>query len=51
MAIFDQNIPVSVVSDCVATLHGEDVHEAALKSIDMAIGSQNLITMEQALTT
>jgi len=51
MAIFDQNVPVSVVSDCVATLHGEDVHKAALKSLDMAIGSQNLVTMTQVLAT
>jgi nicotinamidase-related amidase len=44
MAIFDLGIPVSVVTDCVGTLHGQRVHEAALQSIDMAIGSNNMIT-------
>ncbi|MGH7239050.1 MAG: cysteine hydrolase family protein, partial [Candidatus Saccharimonadales bacterium] len=38
MGIFDLNIPVSVVKDCVATLHGPTVHEAAIKSLGFAIG-------------
>ena len=41
--IFDQNIPVSVVTDCVATLHGQVVHEMALRSLDFSIGSPNLV--------
>jgi nicotinamidase-related amidase len=43
MNIFDHNIPVSVVADCVATLHGPLVHENALRSLDMSIGSANLV--------
>lgn len=43
MEIFDLNIPVSVVTDCVATLHGEDVHAAALKALDFGIGKDHLI--------
>lgn len=43
MDIFDQNIPVSVVTDCVATLHGEAIHESSLRSLDFAIGKQNLV--------
>lgn len=44
MDLFDRNIPVSVVTDCVATLHGEDVHQAALKSLDHALGHRYLIS-------
>ena len=44
MDVFDRNIPVSVVTDCVATLHGEDVHAAALKALSFAIGKKQLIT-------
>ena len=43
MDIFDRNIPVSVVSDCVATLHGRPVHEAILRSLDHAIGTKNIV--------
>lgn len=43
MNIFDLNIPVTVVSDCVATLHGEDVHEAALKSLELTMGSKYVV--------
>ena len=46
MNLFDMNIPVYVVRDCVATLHGEDVHEVSLKSIEMAIGARNVITAD-----
>lgn len=49
MDIFDMNIPVSVVRDCVATLHGEDVHEVALKSLEFAIGRRFVISAEQVL--
>ncbi len=44
MAVFDINIPVGVVTDCVATLHGESIHNSALKSLDFAIGKQNLVS-------
>jgi nicotinamidase-related amidase len=44
MAIFDLNIPVSVVGDCVATLHGEDVHQAAMRSLSHAIGYRHIVT-------
>lgn len=43
MSIFDHNIPVRVVQDCVATLHGQAVHESALISLDFAIGKHNLV--------
>lgn len=43
MGIFDLGIPVTVVSDCVATLHGQDVHESAIKSLEFAIGIHNVI--------
>ncbi len=49
MGIFDLNVPVSVVADCLATLHGEDVHLAALKSLAHAIGHQNLVTAESLM--
>lgn len=41
--IFDQNIPVSVVVDCVATLHGPSVHRESLRSLESAIGSEHLV--------
>ncbi len=43
MGVFDQNIPVSVVTDCVATLHGEQIHESALRSLDFALGPKSLV--------
>lgn len=49
MDIFDLNITASVVSDCVATLHGEQVQVNALRSLDMALGSQNVVTARQVL--
>lgn len=45
MDLFDRGIPVSVVTDCVGTMHGEDVHKAALKSLDHAIGRRNIVRM------
>ncbi len=47
--IFDMNITVSVVSDCVASLHGEQAHKSALHSLDFALGSQNIVTSDQLL--
>lgn len=49
MAIFDMNVPVYVVRDCVATLHGSDVHEAALKSLEHAIGENNVIPANKVI--
>lgn len=43
MAVFDLGIPVRVVKDCVATLHGEDIHDAMLNSLGFSIGARNLI--------
>jgi nicotinamidase-related amidase len=43
MDLFDRGIPVSVISDCVATLHGRDVHEAALRSLEHAIGRRHVV--------
>lgn len=47
MGIFDLYIPVSVVTDCVATLHGQPVHEMALRSLAHALGRQYLVTAEE----
>jgi nicotinamidase-related amidase len=43
LEIFDLGIPVSVVKDCVATLHGDQAHRSALHSLDFAIGTQFLV--------
>jgi nicotinamidase-related amidase len=43
MDIFDHSIPVSVVVDCVATLHGQAVHEHSLRSLDFALGKKHLV--------
>lgn len=42
MGIFDLGIPVTVLSDCVATLHGEDVHIATLRALAMALGDDHV---------
>lgn len=44
MAIFDMAVPVAVVSDCVASLHGEQAHIAELRSLESIIGAANLPT-------
>jgi len=44
--IFDLGIPVSVVGDCVATLHGEDVHAAAMRSLSHAIGYRHIVSAQ-----
>lgn len=51
MDIFDMNTPVIVVRDCVATLHGEAIHHAALKSLGFAIGDKYVIDAAEALET
>lgn len=45
--VFDRNIPVAVVSDCVATLHGDEVNSTALKSLDFALGKKGLVKSSQ----
>lgn len=47
MSLFDQAMPVSVISDCVATLHGEDVQQAALKSLGFILGDKYMISASQ----
>lgn len=47
MSLFDKGIPVSVVRDCVATLHGDDVQRAALKSLGFILGDQYVINAAQ----
>lgn len=49
MEIFDLGIPVSVIGDCVATLHGENVHQAAIRSLSHAIGVRHIITAESLI--
>lgn len=46
MHLFDLGITVSVVADCVGTLHGEDAHELSLRSIGEAIGKRQLVTAD-----
>jgi len=41
--IFDMNIPVGVVTDCIATLHGEPVHHYCLRSLSHAIGKKSMV--------
>lgn len=41
--IFDQNIPVSVVVDCIGTLHGPSVQRESLRSLDSALGTDHLV--------
>jgi nicotinamidase-related amidase len=43
MGIFDQNIPVAIVTDCVATLHGELAHKYALRALEHALGRKSLV--------
>lgn len=43
MDVFDMNIPVSVVTDCIATLHGDDVHRYSLRSLEHGIGKKFLV--------
>lgn len=49
MEIFDLGITVSVVGDCVATLHGEDVQRAAMRSLSHAIGYRYIVTAKSLL--
>lgn len=47
--IFDQGIPVTVIKDHVATLHGERVHDAALSALGHIIGRQNVLSASELL--
>lgn len=44
MNIFDFGIPVGIVSDCVATLHGEATQLAQLRAFESIVGANNLLT-------
>lgn len=46
-ALFDMGIPVTVVRDCVATLHGESVHTYALRSIEHMIDRKNVLYSDE----
>lgn len=46
MDIFDLGVPVTIVEDCVATLHGTDVHKAVLKSLAHAFGKRHIVDAE-----
>lgn len=49
MEIFDMNIPVYVVIDCVGTLHGEQVHHYSLQSLTHGIGVNSLVKARDVL--
>jgi nicotinamidase-related amidase len=49
MGIFDLNIPVRVVADCVATLHGQSVHESALRSLEFGIDESCIVSAADAI--
>lgn len=49
MEIFDLGIPVSVVADCVATLHGPAVQQSSLRSLDFAVGKHHLVKLKQLI--
>jgi nicotinamidase-related amidase len=46
-AIFDMGIPVTVVKDCVATLHGETIHTYALRSLEHMIDRKNVLYSDE----
>lgn len=46
MEVFDMEIPVSVVTDCVGTLHGEQMHYYSLRSLSHGIGVKHLVTAD-----
>jgi nicotinamidase-related amidase len=48
--LFDHNIVVSVLSDCVATLHGEEQHQSSLRSLRHAIGTRHVILSSELLS-
>lgn len=45
--LFDLGIPVSVVTDCVATLHGQHAHQSSLSSLAFAIGGKNMVEAQE----
>lgn len=44
MNIFDLGVPVGIVSDCVATLHGEATNLVQLRAFESIVGAKNLLT-------
>lgn len=49
MELFDMGVPVSVVIDCVGTLHGEQVHYHSLRSLSHGIGVRQLVKAKDVL--
>jgi nicotinamidase-related amidase len=43
-AIFDLGIPVTVIRDCVATLHGEQVQAYSLRSLEYMLDKKNVLS-------
>ena len=43
MDVFDFGLVPKVVENCVATLHGQDVHAAVIKSLKYSIGWHNIV--------
>jgi nicotinamidase-related amidase len=50
MSVFDLSVPVAVVSDCVASLHGEPAHLSELRSLESIVGALNLPTAAGVLS-
>lgn len=44
---FDLGLTTYVISDLVGTLHGQHVHDGELKTLDLAIGTNHVITASQ----
>jgi nicotinamidase-related amidase len=47
LCLFDEGIKVSVVKDAICTLHGNDVHNVYLKSLEMALDKKHVITSKE----
>jgi nicotinamidase-related amidase len=45
--IFDAGTPVTVIKDCVATLHGEQVHTYALRALEHIIDRKNVVYSDE----
>jgi nicotinamidase-related amidase len=46
-SIFDMGIHVTVIKDCVATLHGETIHNYALRSLEHMINRKNVVYSDE----
>lgn len=45
--LFDAGIPVSVIRDCVATLHGESIHASALRALEHILNRKNVLYSDE----